>query len=217
MGWVLMSERELNRVEVLAQVDDGQLSVDNAALTRRQIFRLLKRYRQDGVSAIRHKSRGRAPNNQIHTVKRDYALSLIKEQYPAFGPTLAAEMLAEHHGFKVPRRVAQWRAVLQPSRSSNPDRAMAHPLQYGQAAQRTGLSSASARKYCDNGPKTDDALTIKPDHPMGARQNQFGTLTISDNPPFFGDVLAWRAFEEIVREDGIRAFYNRKERRKLGL
>lgn len=31
MGWVVMSERELNRVEVLAQVDDGRLSVDNAA------------------------------------------------------------------------------------------------------------------------------------------------------------------------------------------
>ena len=79
MGWVLMSERELNRVEVLAQVDDGRLSVDNAAnmldLTRRQIFRLLKRYRQDGASALRHKSRGRSPNNQIHAAKRDYALS----------------------------------------------------------------------------------------------------------------------------------------------
>jgi len=105
MGWVVMSERELNRVEVLAQVDDGRLSVDNAAnmlcLTRRQVFRLLKRYRQDGASAIRHKSRGRTPNNQFHKAKRDYALSVIKEQYPDFGPTLAAEMLAEHHGFKV--------------------------------------------------------------------------------------------------------------------
>jgi hypothetical protein len=42
MGWVMMSERELNRVEFLAQIDDGRLSVDNAAnmldLTRRQIF-----------------------------------------------------------------------------------------------------------------------------------------------------------------------------------
>ncbi len=41
MGWLVMSERELNRVEVLAQIDDGRLSVDNAAnmlaLTRRQI------------------------------------------------------------------------------------------------------------------------------------------------------------------------------------
>ena len=47
MGWVTMSERELNRVEVLAQVDDGRLTVANAAnmldLTRRQVFRLLKR------------------------------------------------------------------------------------------------------------------------------------------------------------------------------
>lgn len=107
MGWVIMSERELNRVEVLAQVDDGRLSVDNAAnmldLTRRQIFRLLKRYRQDGASAIRHQARGKPPNNRIHHAKRDYALSLIKEQYQDFGPTLAAEMLAEHHGFKVSR------------------------------------------------------------------------------------------------------------------
>ncbi|GLO72635.1 transposase [Phaeobacter inhibens] len=107
MGWVMMSERELNRVEVLAQVDDGRLSVDNAAnlldLTRRQVFRLLKRYRQDGASAIRHKARGKPPNNRIHNAKRDYALSLVKENYPDFGPTLAAEMLAEHHGFKVSR------------------------------------------------------------------------------------------------------------------
>lgn len=113
MGWVMMSERELNRVEVLAQVDDGRLSVDNAAnmlsVTRRQIFRLLKRYRQDGASAIRHKSRGRAPNNQFHKARRDYALAVIKEQYPDFGPTLAAEMLAEHHGFKVSREtVRKW-------------------------------------------------------------------------------------------------------------
>jgi len=48
-------------------------------------------------------------------------------------------------------------------------------------------------------------------------ENQFGTLTVSDNPPFFGDVLAWRAFEELVSQEGIKALYNKKERRKLGL
>ena len=107
MGWVMMSERELNRIEVLAQVEDGRLAIENAAnmldLTRRQIFRLLKRYRTEGAPAIRHQSRGKAPNNKIHGAKRDYALALVKEQYPDFGPTLAAEMLAEHHGFKVSR------------------------------------------------------------------------------------------------------------------
>ncbi len=107
MGWLIMSERELNRIEVLAQVDDGKLSVEAGAnvlnLTRRQVFRLLKTYRTDGAAAIRHKARGKAPNNRIHMAKRDYALALIKENYADFGPTLAAEMLAELHGFKVSR------------------------------------------------------------------------------------------------------------------
>ncbi len=107
MGWVIMSERELNRIEVLAQVDDGRLSVQNGAnlldVTKRQMFRLLKTYRTDGAAAIRHKARGKAPNNKIHKAKRDYAVTLLKEKYEDFGPTLAAEMLAEHHGFKVSR------------------------------------------------------------------------------------------------------------------
>lgn len=107
MGWVMMSERELNRIEVLAQIDDGRLSVQNGAnildITTRQMFRLLKTYRTDGAAAIRHKARGKPPNNQIHKAKRDYALALVKESYADFGPTLAAEMLAEHHGFKVSR------------------------------------------------------------------------------------------------------------------
>ena len=119
MGWVMMSECELNRVEVLAQVNDGRLTVDNAAnlldLTRRQIFRLLKRYRQDGASAIRHNARGKPPNNRIHNAKRDYALSLIKENYPDFGPTLATEMLAEHHGIKVSREtLRKWMIKARP-------------------------------------------------------------------------------------------------------
>lgn len=107
MGWVTMSEREINRIEVLAQIDDGRLSVENGAnmlgITKRQIFRLLKRYRTEGAPAIRHRARGKAPHNKLHKAKRDYALALVKESYADFGPTLAAEMLADHHGFKVSR------------------------------------------------------------------------------------------------------------------
>ncbi len=107
MGWVMMSERELNRIEVLAQIDDGRLSVQSGAnmldITKRQMFRLLKRYRTEGAPAIRHKARGKTPNNQIHKSKRGYALALIKEKYEDFGPTFASEMLADHHDFKVSR------------------------------------------------------------------------------------------------------------------
>ena len=113
MGWVVMSERKLNRVEVLSQVSQGRMTATNAAnvlgLSRRQVHRLLKKFQTDGPAAIRHKARGKPPNNRIHHAKRDYALSVIKESYADFGPTLAAEMLAEHHGLKVSREtVRKW-------------------------------------------------------------------------------------------------------------
>lgn len=115
MGWVMMSERELNRIEVLSQIEDNRLSVESAAnilnLTRRQVFRLLRRFRDDGPTGLRHKARGTSPNNRIHDAKRTYALDLIRESYADFGPTLAAEMLAEHHGFKVSREtLRKWMA-----------------------------------------------------------------------------------------------------------
>ena len=47
--------------------------------------------------------------------------------------------------------------------------------------------------------------------------NRFGTLTISDNPPYLADGLAWRDFEKHVEREGVRAFYSPKERRKLRL
>jgi len=102
-----MSERELQRIEVLAQVDDGRLSVDAGAgilaVSRRQMFRLLRRYRKEGAAGIRHRSRGRPANNRIHRARRDYALTLIRERYADFGPTLAAETLAREHGLAVSR------------------------------------------------------------------------------------------------------------------
>ena len=107
MGWIMMSERELNRIEVLSQVNDGRLSVMDGALllglSKSQIFRLLVRFREDGPSALRHKARGKAPNNIIQAAKRSYALDIVRENYADFGPTLASEMLAEHHAFKVSR------------------------------------------------------------------------------------------------------------------
>ena len=57
MGWVLMSERELRRIEVLSRVVEGRLSVTHAAevlgLSPRQVQRLLRTFREDGAPALR--------------------------------------------------------------------------------------------------------------------------------------------------------------------
>ena len=51
MGVVLMSKRELNRIDILARLDGGRLTTAAAAdlmrITLRQTHRLLKRYRVD--------------------------------------------------------------------------------------------------------------------------------------------------------------------------
>lgn len=105
MGLVLMSEHELQRIEVLAQVLDGSLRTTTAAdllgLSQRQVQRLVHDVQDNGAIAVRHKLRGRPSNNRISDLKRDYILSLIRNDYPDFGPTLATEMLAERHGIHV--------------------------------------------------------------------------------------------------------------------
>lgn len=102
-----MSERELNRVEVLSQVVQGRMTAMDAAhllgMSRRQVHRLLERFRSDGPAAIRHKARRRSSNNRTDPAVREYAVTLVEENYADFGPTLAAEKLAEEHGLKVSR------------------------------------------------------------------------------------------------------------------
>lgn len=69
MGWVLMSEREVHRIEVLSGVVAGRMSTSEAAsvlcLSDRQVQRLLKTFREDGAVALRHKARGRPSNTRI--------------------------------------------------------------------------------------------------------------------------------------------------------
>src|SRR3989304_8696945 len=98
-----MSARELTRVEVLARVKAGALSVKSAAVLRhvsyRQAKRLVRRYRAGGAKGLRQGSGGRRSNHARPTAERDRILARIREKYSGpvdarFGPTLAAEHLA---------------------------------------------------------------------------------------------------------------------------
>ena len=111
MGWVVMSERARARVEALLRVTDGSMTLASAAavmgVSRRQAQRLLRRLRTEGAAAIRHRGRGRPSNNRIRDGVRDCALALVRENHADFGPTLAAQKLAERHGLRVSRETAR--------------------------------------------------------------------------------------------------------------
>jgi hypothetical protein len=115
LGGVMMSERDLRRIEVLAEVTGRRRTVASAAallaLSARQVRRLLNNYRLGGAGAIAHKARGRRSNNKIADEVRDRAVQLVRSTYADFGPTLAAEMLAGKHGLKVSRETLRgWMA-----------------------------------------------------------------------------------------------------------
>jgi hypothetical protein len=96
-----MSDGELGRLEVLRDLDQRRLTTAAAAqllgLERRQVFRLLKAYRTEGPVGLISKRRGRASNRRKPEAVRREALSIIRERYWDFGPTLAAEKLREAH------------------------------------------------------------------------------------------------------------------------
>ena len=105
MTVITMSRRELTRLQVLIDVAHKRLPIDDAAaligVTRRQAYRLLDVFRQRGAEGLVSVRRGR-PSNRAHgVVFRETVLSIVRDRYTDFGPTLAAEKLREVHGLPV--------------------------------------------------------------------------------------------------------------------
>src|SRR5690349_2052979 len=102
-----MSTQEFSRLEVLLQIQSGRLRVDDACaligLRRRQVFRLLRGLKHDGATSLISKRRSKPSNHRLPDEVRMLALSIVRERYADFGPTLAAEKLVEHHGCSVSR------------------------------------------------------------------------------------------------------------------
>src|SRR5215218_6377159 len=64
---------------------------------------LMRRFREGGPAAIADRRRGRPSNNRLPDALRDQAVALVREHYADFGPTLAAEKLADRHNLRVSR------------------------------------------------------------------------------------------------------------------
>jgi len=108
-----MSIRELKRAEVLGQVKVGALTLRRASevmgVSYRHAKRLWKRFRTRGAVGLRHASAGRRSNRGTPPRVRRRVLTLIGRQFGGdatherFGPTLAAEHLADEYGLVVHR------------------------------------------------------------------------------------------------------------------
>lgn len=105
MGDIVISNEEINQVEIFEKLKRREIKQRKAAdilgLSVRQIKRKLIKYKLNGAKSLMHKSRGRVSNNKISQEKLDQAITLIKDKYWDFGPTLANEKLFENHEIKL--------------------------------------------------------------------------------------------------------------------
>src|SRR6202049_411340 len=96
---IALSQRERDRLRVLHEVKRKQLTQSEAArrlkISDRQIRRLLVGLQKRGDRAVIHGLRGR-PSNRRYVVRfEQQILTRVRQRYADFGPTLAAEHLAQ--------------------------------------------------------------------------------------------------------------------------
>jgi hypothetical protein len=110
---ILMTQRERDVLKVMSLVLKGQRTQAEAGrlLGRsvRQIRRIRDRLKQQGDGAVVHQLRGKPSNRSLDQAVKRKALSLYRQKYLGFGPTLAAEKLAERDEVTVAvRTLRQW-------------------------------------------------------------------------------------------------------------
>jgi hypothetical protein len=107
MALITMSRKELGRLEALVDLNEGRITAAQAArligVGERQVFRLLRAYRARGAEGLVSRRRGRPSNRRFPDEIREAALAVIRARYADFGPTLAAEKLAQAHDLKLGR------------------------------------------------------------------------------------------------------------------
>jgi molybdenum-dependent DNA-binding transcriptional regulator ModE len=101
METLTMSRQERRRLELCGRVKREELSLVKAAelagLSYRQMKRVYRRYREESDRGLVHRLRGRPSNRGGDPQRREQALTMYRERYHDFGPTLAAEYLVREH------------------------------------------------------------------------------------------------------------------------
>jgi transposase len=111
-GLLTMSIREVERIAVIRQVAEKQLKQSEAmsqlGLSKRQVIRLVKRYRKEGSSGLVSQKRGSTGNRKHPAEFKSKVEQLVRAHYVDFGPTFAAEKLASQEVVINKETLRQW-------------------------------------------------------------------------------------------------------------
>jgi transposase len=98
-------EPEAAGLVAMVQAKRKQITQATAAkrmgVSERWVRKLLQRMKREKDRVVVHGLRGQASNRRLAEASRARAVEIIRREYADFGPTLAAEYLAERHELKV--------------------------------------------------------------------------------------------------------------------
>jgi len=121
---MLLTMKDQQRIEVVQALMDARLTVAQAAQvlgrSERQVWRLLARARDEGLSGLVHAGRGREPVNKSDGHLWQRVLKLAREKYQGINDRHLQELLAREHGLMVCRESLRKRlrtAGIAPKRS----------------------------------------------------------------------------------------------------
>lgn len=100
-----MSKKELARQAILLRVDRGELTMSDGAselgISVRQLRRSRRRHGVEGLAGLAHKGRGKASGRALPPQMANTIKKLLRERYPDFGATFAAEKLTIDLGRRI--------------------------------------------------------------------------------------------------------------------
>jgi transposase len=102
---LLLTQEQRDRLKVLHEVKQGHLTQTAAAeqlrISVRWVRELVRRLRKRGDRVVVHGLKGKPSKRRIDRQQRERAIRTYRSEYADFGPTLAAEYLAEKHALRV--------------------------------------------------------------------------------------------------------------------
>jgi transposase len=106
-GRIVLNRAEQRRIVVLNHLEYGALINAQAGellgLSKGQLQRLRKAYREAGAAGLVHGNRGRPAYNAVDAAVAARVVELARDKYTGFNHQHLTEMLAENHGIELSR------------------------------------------------------------------------------------------------------------------
>jgi transposase len=98
-AYITLSAKEVRRLKILHKVMEGEVTQVKASevlgISDRQVRNIVVKLKRKGDKGIAHGNRGRGSPRKMASEQEDLIAEIVGRRYADFGPTLAAEKLAE--------------------------------------------------------------------------------------------------------------------------